>query len=91
MSCPSSTSVDLGARVSEPCATLLMSSAGQQGGRGAGGRRKHMAYGAARSALQQLGLATSQPDSRIIIAGDFNAKVGQEQALSIPAAAAIVA
>jgi exonuclease III len=45
------------------------------------------------STLQQIleDLATSQPDSHIIIAGDFNAKVGQEQALSIPAAAAILA
>ncbi len=46
------------------------------------------------STLQQIveDVSTSQqPDSHIVIAGDLNAKVGQEQALSIPATAAILA
>ena len=44
------------------------------------------------STLQQIleDLATSQPDSHIVIAGDLNAKVGQEQALSISATAAMI-
>ena len=45
------------------------------------------------STLQQIieDVSTAQPDSHIVIAGDLNAKVGQEQALSITATAAILA
>ncbi len=44
------------------------------------------------SMLQQIieDTITAQPDCHVIIAGDWNAKVGQEQAISIAAAAAIL-
>ncbi len=54
MCCPSSTSVDLGARVSEPDAILLLSSEGQQGGWRAGGRRQYT-DGLLEQNAQQLG------------------------------------